>query len=107
MNDLFGDNKLQRLQLCLYLIPVLGVIPSLWVITKAGDKPSTTKAIARRSLWLTGSWLLSYGVLWWGGLQSSEFSSLRLLYLNSLLTSGYFITCLVLSWQLIRKEESH
>jgi hypothetical protein len=106
-NDPFGDNRLQRLRLCLYLIPVLGAIPSLWVVTQAGKDSSQVRSIARRSILLTGSWLLIYGLLWWSGLQSSELISLRLLYLNSLLTSGYFIICLVLSWQVIRGKGSH
>ncbi len=29
-HDPFGDRKLERLQLMLYLIPFLGVIPSAW-----------------------------------------------------------------------------
>ncbi|UXE58503.1 MAG: hypothetical protein KA717_20830 [Woronichinia naegeliana WA131] len=56
------------MRLCLYLIPVLGAIPSLWVVTQAGKDSSQVRSIARRSILLTGSWLLIYGLLWWSGL---------------------------------------
>ncbi|MGL5036032.1 MAG: hypothetical protein ACRC6M_19780 [Microcystaceae cyanobacterium] len=99
-DDPWGDRQLQRLQLCLYCLPVVGIVPALWVMRKSPN--SSTKKIARLSVKLTGFWLLFYALFWLGGLQSSELLSLRLFYLNTLLTSGYFLTCLVLCWQIFR-----
>jgi len=100
-NDPFKDKKLQHLQLSIYLIPVLGAIASLWVLGRKKSNPET-EAVSRLAVALTGSWLLAYGLLWFGGLQTSDLLSLRLLYFNGLLTSGYFLTCLFLIWQIFR-----
>ena len=100
-NDLFKDKKLQQLQLSIHLIPVLGAIASVWVLNRKTSNPET-EAVSRLAVRLTGGWLLAYGLLWFGGLQTSDLLSLRLLYLNGLLTSGYFLTCLFLIWQIFQ-----
>ncbi len=100
-NDPFNDKKLQQLQLSIYLIPVFGAIASVWVLSRKKSNPET-EAVSRLALTLTGSWLLAYALLWLGGLQTSELLSLRLLYFNGLLTSGYFLTCLFLIWQVFQ-----
>lgn len=100
-SDPFKDKKLQQLQLSIHLIPVLGAIASVWVL---GRKKSDqrTEAVSRLAIVLTGSWFLGYSLLWFGGLQTPELLSLRLLYFNGLLTSGYFLTCLFLVWQIFQ-----
>jgi hypothetical protein len=100
-NDLFKDKKLKQLQLSIHLIPVLGAIASLWVLNR-NTSNSETEAVSRLAVRLTGGWLLAYGLLWFGGLQTSDLLSLRLLYFNGLLTSGYFLTCLFLIWQIFQ-----
>jgi hypothetical protein len=100
-NDPFKDKKLQQLQLSIHFIPVLGAIASLWVLNRKTSNPET-EAVSRLGVRLTGGWLLVYGLLWFGGLQTSDLLSFRLLYLNGLLTSGYFLTCLFLIWQILQ-----
>jgi hypothetical protein len=99
--DPFGDKKLSRLQLMLYLFPVVGCLPS--GLTLAGKQGTTEqRALSRLSLTLTLSWLVLYGLLWTGSSLAGETASLRLLYTNGLITTGYFITCLGLMlriWQ--------
>jgi hypothetical protein len=75
-----------------------------------GDEPTTLNqqhstnnqkeklAVSRLSVTLALSWLLSY-ILLSTGAETSEFLSFRLLMLNSLLTSGYF---LVSVWLMLR-----
>ncbi len=92
------DNPdLERLQLYIYLIPVLGFFPALWTLyQRQGTRQQ--QAVSRLSITLAFSWLLGY-ILLSSGVQMSEFWTLRLFIMNSLLTSGYF---LVSFWLMVR-----
>ena len=75
--------------LLLYLIPVIGFFPSLWTLyRRQGSREQLTAS--RLSITLALSWLLGY-ILLTTGAATSEFLTLRLLILNSFLTSGYFL----------------
>lgn len=95
------DLERKHLQLFFYLIPILGFFPSLWTLYRHGDKSSATEIsreqinTSRLSVSLAGSWLLTYFLLG-AGAETSEFLSLRLLILNTLLTSGYFLVSILL-----------
>ena len=100
-NDLLKERKLQKLQLIIYLIPMIGCIPSLLTISRR-QGTNEELSISRLSIRLTLIWAIAYSLLWLGSLQGSELLSLRLLYLNGLATSGYIIACLGLMirvWQ--------
>lgn len=76
-------------QLLLYLIPVLGFFPSLWTLyRRQGSREQLT--LCRLSITLTVTWLLGYIFLATGA-ATSESLTLRLLILNSFLTSSYFL----------------
>ncbi|MBF2020130.1 MAG: hypothetical protein IGR93_08520 [Hydrococcus sp. C42_A2020_068] len=100
-NDPFKEQKLNKFQLSIYLLPIVGWVPALWTLyRKQGTREQ--QSISRLSVTLTLAWLLVYVLLWLGAAQTSEFLTLRLLYLNGLLTSGYILTCLGLMirlWQ--------
>ncbi|MFB6277704.1 MAG: hypothetical protein ABEI32_16330 [Halothece sp.] len=83
-------------QLSLYLIPIFGTIPAAWTLYRQKGTPQQ-RAVSRLSLMLALSWFLAYTLLGLGGtLTPSTVWSLRLLYLDGLITSGYFISCLAL-----------
>ncbi len=91
------NSDLERLQLYIYLIPVLGFFPALWTLyQRQGTRQQ--QAVSRLSITLAFSWLLGY-ILLSSGVQMSEFWTLRLFIMNSLLTSGYF---LVSFWLMVR-----
>ena len=102
------NSNLKRLQLFCYLIPIIGFFPALWTLYHHGNKAESSDphrqgsreqlAVSRLSVTLASSWLLGYLLLGTGA-EMSEFLSLRLLILNSLLTSGYFLVSL---WLMIR-----
>lgn len=101
-SDPLENQDLQRLQLFLYLVPVIGVFPALWTLyRRQGTREQ--QAVSRLSITLAFSWLLSYVLLSAGaGAQHSEFWTLRLLFMNTLLTSGYFLVSMGLMvrvWQ--------
>ena len=84
----------------LYLIPVIGFFPSLWTLyRRQGSREQLTAS--RLSITLALSWLLGY-ILLTTGAATSEFLTLRLLILNSFLTSGYFLVSIWLIVHTVR-----
>jgi hypothetical protein len=101
--DPLENPNLQRLQLLIYLVPVIGFFPALWTLyRKQGTREQ--QAVSRLSVTLALGWLLGYILLLSAGAQSSEFWTLRLLVMNSLLTSGYFLVSIGLMVRLLQRK---
>lgn len=105
----FDRPDLKHLELFFYLIPIIGFFPSLWTLYRhenqsrgqGGEQESKKNqqlAVSRLSITLSGCWLLAYLLLNMGA-ETSELLTLRLLVLNTLLTSAYF---LVSVWLMVR-----
>jgi uncharacterized membrane protein YhdT len=93
------NQDIKHLQLYLYLIPVVGFFPALWTLyQRQGSREQ--QAVSRQALTLAIAWLAGY-ILLAAGAETTEFP-LRLLFLNSLLTSGYF---LVSVWLMVRLSQ--
>ncbi|MBW4476496.1 MAG: hypothetical protein KME54_06390 [Tolypothrix brevis GSE-NOS-MK-07-07A] len=91
------DANIFPLSLILYLVPVIGFFPSLWTLyCRQGSREQLN--VSRLSITLALTWLLGYILLGTGAV-TGEFFSLRLLLLDSFLTSGYF---LVSAWLIVR-----
>ena len=102
-NDPFQEQKLQKLQRMLCLLPIIGWIPSLWALSRhQGSHQSLS--VSRTSIKLTVAWALAYSLLWLSSLQASEVLTLRLLYFNGLLTSGYVVICLALMFRVWQRK---
>lgn len=86
-------------QLWIYLLPVVGAFPALWTLYRRTGNLEQQKT-SRLSLMLVLLWLMGYISLSIGATQSSEMLTFRLLYANTLLTSGYFLICLGLMFRL-------
>ena len=86
-------------QLWIYLLPVVGVLPAIWTLYRGTGNLEQQKA-SRLSVMLVLLWFIGYISLFIGAAQSSEILTFRLLYANTLLTSGYFIICLGLMFRL-------
>ncbi|WP_228014709.1 hypothetical protein [Fortiea sp. LEGE XX443] len=91
-------------QLLIYFIPVIGVLPSLWTLYYRQGSREQLK-VSRLSITLTFTWLLAYLLLATGA-ATSDFLALRLLILNSFLTSGYFLVSIWLIFRLSRGQSS-
>lgn len=102
--DPFQEKKLEQTRLYIYLFPVLGLIPSLWTLSQGKGTPQQ-KSVSRLSVSLTICWLITYALLWGGASQTSDFLSLRLSYLNALLTSGYFVVSFALMFSIWRGKQ--
>ena len=88
--------NLDKFQLSLYMMPFVGAI---W----AGIKLSSTSTLnteerktSRLSLRMALIWLVIYSSLWLGGNITSDLWSIRFLYMNTLVTTTYFITCFII-----------
>lgn len=92
----------KQLQLWLYLLPVIGIIPALWTISRPQNNEREQQEASRLCLILTLSWLLIYLLLNLSSIQAEELLAFRLLYLNALITTGYFLTCTGLMLRLLK-----
>jgi hypothetical protein len=100
-----------RLETFFCLIPVIGLIPSLWTIYRQQSHAPEERlcnrkklAVCRLSVLLALSWVTIYLSCNVGADLSGTSTSigLRLLFINSLTTSGYFVSSLwlmMLLWQ--------
>ncbi len=95
-------DALSRLETFLYLTPVVGLLPSMWAIYRC-QRDNRQLAVCRLSVLLAFSWLSIYLSLNVGAdLAGASAIGFRLLFLNSLATSGYFMASgwlMVLLWQ--------
>jgi hypothetical protein len=102
--DPLENRELQRLQMFVYLIPVFGFFPALWTLYRRQGTREQQK-VSRLSISLAFAWLLGYLLLAVGAeAQTSEFWALRLLFMNSLLTSGYFVVSIGLMVRLWQRK---
>ncbi|MBV5259575.1 hypothetical protein FLX56_14225 [Synechococcus moorigangaii CMS01] len=99
--DRLGEHRLRQLRLYLYLLPILGFFPALWQLYwRKGDRRE--QKVSRQAAMLMLSWLGLYLTLSWSGDHLMGVSGFRIMFLNALLTSGYFLSCLFLMvrvWQ--------
>ena len=89
------QQNLDKFQLSLYMMPFVGAI---WAGIKLSSKStldSEERKTGRLSLKMALAWLIAYSSLWLGSNMGSELWTLRLLYMNGILTTTYFIACFV------------
>lgn len=97
----YKPDNLDKFQLSLFMLPIAGIIPSLWSLYSQ-ESTLQQKKVSRVSINLFVVWIFLYSILSLGSNLTQEISSLRLLYLNGLFTTAYFLSCLVftiLIWQ--------
>jgi hypothetical protein len=117
----------QHLQLWIYFLPVVGVIPAIWTISQSQDQAiakgrqsliansqnnplkdssellQQLKA-SRLSLNLTLIWLCSYILLSCAAADGTEIIAFRFLYANAIVTTSYFVACTFLMTRLGKKR---
>ncbi|MEY3401536.1 MAG: hypothetical protein RLZZ86_1151 [Cyanobacteriota bacterium] len=97
------DTDAPKTQLIFSLIPIIGFFPSLWTLyNRQGSREQLT--VSRLSITLALIWILSYLLLTTGA--AADFLTLRLLILNSFLTSGYFLVSLWLIFRVIQGKSA-
>lgn len=106
-----AKNTQRHLELWIYLLPIVGVIPSLWTLYRPKSKTlgyeeiyREQQKVSRLSISLVLLWLTSYSLLSLSAVNFSEVMSFRLLYTNAVITTGYFLTCTFLMTRLNKKS---
>jgi hypothetical protein len=95
-----AGETLERLKLTIYLVPVFGVVPAIYSLwRRQGSRQEL--AVSRLVVTLALTWVVAYGVLS-AGSHLSPGLSLRLLVTNTLVTTGYTLTNLVLMIRLLQ-----
>lgn len=113
MNNQYSRPKdtQRHLKLWIYFLPVVGILPALWTLykTPSGNLENSPphreqKKASRLSLTLVLVWLSFYSLLSLGAANGSEIISFRLLYVNAILTTAYFVSCTILMSRLGSKN---
>lgn len=99
--DPYGEQRLQRLMMFLYLVPGLGLFPAVWTLwRRQGSRRQ--RQVSRIAVLLGLIWLATYGTLGLSAGQMAEVTRFRLLFLDGMATTGYVVLCLSLMlrvWQ--------
>lgn len=100
--DVLENRTLKRLFLFIYLIPVFGVVPALWTLSRR-DSDRKQREVSRVATliglaWLIGTLCLTSGVAITSGENAQSMGISQLLF-NSLFTSSYFLSNL---WLMVR-----
>ncbi len=98
--DLRESPETERLQLFVYVIPVIGVFPSLWTLYRRQGS-LTQRSVSRLAVTLALCWLLAHFLIE-AGSHTTESFRISLLLTSSVLTTSYFIVCfglMVRLWQ--------
>ena len=105
----------QRMRTYLHLVPVFGVVPSLWTLygeaQPAGEEEDRTseeaqmRAVSRLSVLLGLGCISAIALLGAGAAtQSSQMASLRFLLASSFVGSGYFVLSLMLMFRVAKGQ---
>ncbi|MEB3294811.1 MAG: hypothetical protein VKJ24_16775 [Synechococcales bacterium] len=101
-NQDLSNADLRSLTLLLYLMPIFGVGPALWTLSRP-NRPRQERALSRMVIKLALIWFAST-VLLEMGVEGSQTLKLPLLVISSLVTSGYFVLNLGLMLRLWQRR---
>lgn len=100
--DPLESDDLNRLQLFVYFIPVIGVFPALWTLYRR-QGTRRQKVSSRLSVTMGLLWVITYSLLSVGAANAGN-ASFSLWVLNSLATSSYFLVSLWLMVQVWQRK---
>ena len=115
-NRAYRSKPARQLQLWVYLLPVVGVVPAIWTLyrlTQLKDNVTVRsdlvglrqrQKVSRLCVSLALVWLSCYCLLSLGAASVSGIESFRLLYTNALITTGYFLACSFLMLRVNKKS---
>lgn len=106
VQDVLTSPALNRLVLFAYLVPVFGMIPATWTLTR-GNSDRRHRAMSRLALTLGLAWGVGCLVFNTSGMTVGEngaSAQMSMLLLNSVFTSGYFVTSLWLMFRLGKRQ---
>jgi len=109
------DPFLQRMRIYLHLVPVFGVIPSLWTLYKSESygernskveerKQSQLQSASRLSVLMGLASISAIALLGAAATQTTQLATLRLLIGSSFIGSSYFLLSLVLMFRVAKGQ---
>ncbi|HEY9663463.1 MAG TPA: hypothetical protein V6C65_33880 [Allocoleopsis sp.] len=104
-SNFYGDRDLKRLQMFIYLIPIVGFFPAVWTLYRHQGSQEQ-RQVSRLAVTLSLGWMVGYLLLGVGS-QGANAHSLSLLIMSSLLTSGYFLANIWLMVRLWQRQPLH
>lgn len=96
----FSSQEIRSLQLLLYLMPIFGIIPAIWSLSRSGSSPQE-RNLSRMAIRLALTWFAGYLLF---DTASQATGQLPILLASSLFTSGYFVLNLIVMLQLWQKK---
>ncbi|MEO0540122.1 MAG: hypothetical protein AAFZ80_04555 [Cyanobacteria bacterium P01_A01_bin.105] len=101
-----GDD-LQRLQTLINLVPVLGIVPSLWTLYRGEQAHPTVRSVSRIAVVLAFSWVSATVLLGAGAnLPLSHLATVRLLLANGFVGTSYFVISFWLMWRVWQRQST-
>ena len=100
--DLLESPETERQKLFVYVIPVIGVFPSLWTLYRRQGS-LVQRSVSRLAVTLALGWLLAHFLIE-AGSNTTESLRIPLLLTSSVLTTSYFIVCLGLMIRLWKRQ---
>jgi hypothetical protein len=76
----------------LYFLPIFGIIPAILTLNNC-EAGADSKRASRSAIILALAWAAVYFSCWQGSNLTEGITSIRLLYTDALMTTGYFGLC--------------
>lgn len=106
-SNVLENRSLKRLLLFIYLVPIFGVVPAIWTLNRR-DSDRKQREVSRIAIVIGLAWLLATLCLTAGGGfaqgEQAQGLGISLLLVNSLLTSGYFLSNIGLMVRVWRRQ---
>ncbi len=100
-----SDADLQRLRTLINLVPVVGIVPSLWTLYQSDRTGATVHNASRMAVVLALGWVSATVLLGAGAnLPLSHVATLRLLLANGFVGTSYFLISFWLMWRVWQRK---
>ncbi|MEL6138139.1 MAG: hypothetical protein AAFQ61_09470 [Cyanobacteria bacterium J06626_23] len=99
------SDDLQRFRTLINLVPIIGVVPSLWTLYQSHRSEPSVRNASRVAVVLALSWVSATVLLGAGAnLPVSHAATVRLLLANGFVGTGYFLVSFWLMWRVWRRK---
>jgi len=100
-----SEDNLQRLRTLINLVPVVGIVPSLWTLYRSDPAEPIVQNASRMAVVLALSWVSATVLLGAGAnLPVSQLATLRLMLANGFVGTGYFLISFWLMWRVWQRK---
>ena len=102
-----ANDERYRFRTLINLVPVVGIVPSLWTLYQANPAEPTLRSASRTAVVLALSWISATVLLSAGAnLPLSHWATMRLLLANGFVGTGYFLANFWLMWRVWQRKST-